>query len=196
MKSDQVRKTNWIYVLGYILAPIPLAVLGVWAGRALLWGGSEWIRVCDMIPPLLAIIWWACGGRAVFCFAQRGMLKKLDAADFDRRQIFFSDSSLVAIDIGRARVAMLFFWNPFSVYELPASRVTRAWADDGAGGPSFLRSTSRVSFFFEVDGVRVRVNTFLSNQRWRMDDDRVLEGISKADQWVQVLEQARQEVSV
>lgn len=191
MKSDRVKKTNYVYVLAYVLAPAALAVLGVWAGRAFLWADSEWVRLCDMVPPLLAIIWWACGGRMVFHAAQRVLLKKLDQAGVDRRQIFFSDGCVVAMDMEQAKLAILLFWNPFALYLLPASRVTRAWADDGVGGPGFLRGTNRVSFVFEVDGVQIRVSTFVSNQRWRMDDDRVLEGISKADQWVQVLDQAR-----
>lgn len=55
-----------------------------------------------------------------------------------------------------------------------------------------MRGTSRVSFLFEVDGVKVRVNTFTSNQRWKMDDPKILEAISKADMMVQVLEAAKQ----
>ena len=50
-----------------------------------------------------------------------------------------------------------------------------------------------MSFLFQVDRVKVRVDTFTSNQRWKMEDPKVLEGISKADLWVQVLSQARQQ---
>ena len=55
-----------------------------------------------------------------------------------------------------------------------------------------MRGTSRVSFLFEIDGITIRVNTFISNQRWKLNDEKVLEGISKADLWVQVLDQARE----
>lgn len=48
-----------------------------------------------------------------------------------------------------------------------------------------------MSFLFEIDGITIRVNTFISNQRWKLNDEKVLEGISKADLWVQVLDQAR-----
>lgn len=190
MRSDRVKRTNYGYVLAYVLAPAALAALGVWVGRALLWGDSEWSRLCDMCPLLLAILWWACGGRVIFGLAQRNMLRRLDRADIDRRQIFFSDGCVVAMDMNQAKLAILFFWNPFALYVLPANRVKRAWTDDGAGGRGFLRGTSRVSFVFEVDGIQIRVSTFVSNQRWKLDDVRVLEGISKADQWVQVLELA------
>ena len=62
--------------------------------------------------------------------------------------------------------------------------------DDGSGGPGFLNGTSRVSFVFLVDGVKIRVNTFISNRRWRLESDNVLTGISKADVMVEVLNAA------
>ena len=48
-----------------------------------------------------------------------------------------------------------------------------------------------VSFFFIVDGIKIRVDTFTSNQRQRMDSDYILTGISKADMMVKMLAQAR-----
>lgn len=54
-----------------------------------------------------------------------------------------------------------------------------------------LEGSSRVSFLFIIDGVQIRVNTFTSNQRWRMDSDYILTGISKADMMVEILNTAR-----
>ena len=89
-------------------------------------------------------------------------------------------------------MALLFFWNPFELFVLPAGRITKAWAEDGAGGAGFMRGTNRVGFLFLIDNVKVRVNTFTSNQRWKMDDPKILEAISKADMMVQILETAKQ----
>ena len=193
MRSDRVKKTNYGYVLAYILAPAALGALGVWMGRAFLWGDSQWAGLCDLGPLLLAILWWAFGGRIIFYGGKKKLLRQLDGIGVDHRQIFYSDDCVVSMDMEQAKLALLFFWNPFTPYLVPAGRVTRAWTDDGARGTGILRGTGRVSFWFEVDGVKLRVNTFLSNQRWRLDDDRVLEGISKADMWVHVLEQARRQ---
>ena len=44
---------------------------------------------------------------------------------------------------------------------------------------------------FKVDDVKIRVNTFTSNQRWRMDSDYILTGISKADMMAKVIEEAK-----
>lgn len=193
MKTDQVKKVNYVYLLAYILTPVALTALGLWIGYTFYYGGGVGAVIFDMCPLLLSILWWAFGGRIIYCFAKKRMLKQLDGAGIDRRQIFYSDGCVVSMDIQQAKVALLFFWNPFALYVLPAGRITRAWTDDGAGGVGILRGTSRVSFLFEVDGVKVRVNTFVSNQRWKLNDDKVLEGISKADLWVQVLDQARQQ---
>ena len=193
MKTDHVKKVNYVNLLAYILVPAALAALGLWIGYTFYHDGGVGAVIFDMCVPILAILWWVFGGRIIYSIAKKRMLKKLDEAEIDRRQIFYSDGCVVSMDIRQAKVAMLFFWNPFALYVLPAGRVTRAWTDDGAGGVGILRGTSRVSFLFEVDGVKIRVNTFVSNQRWKLNDDKVLEGISKADLWVQVLEQARQQ---
>lgn len=193
---DQVKKTNYVYLLGYILIPLAVAALCVLAGYLFFKDGGTGAVVCFMGGPAVAILWWIFGGNAIYRLAKKNMLKQLDGAGIDRRQIFYSDSCVVSMDIKQGKIGLLFYWNPFETQVVPAARVTRAWADDGAGGAGFLRGTSRVSFLFEVDGHTIRVNTFISNQRWKLNDEKVLEGISKADLWVQVLDQARQGAGV
>lgn len=191
MQTNQVKKTNWPYVLCYVLVPLASGGLGVLIGWQNFREGGTGAVVCFVGIPMAAFLWWTLGGGAIWYFCKRRMLKQLDEADFDRRQIFYAEDCMVSVDMGQAKLALLFFWNPFAPYVVPADRVARTWADEGVVGVGILRGTSRVSFLFEIDGATVRVNTFLSNQRWRMDEDKVLEGISKADMWVQVLDQAR-----
>ena len=119
------------------------------------------------------------------------MVKDLDAQGFHRNQTFYGSSQTVVVDVRQGKVALLFFWNPFELFVLPAKRINKAWTEDGAGGAGFLRGTSRVSFLFLVDKVKVRVNTFTSNQRWKMEDPKILEAISKADMMVQILDEAK-----
>ncbi len=55
-----------------------------------------------------------------------------------------------------------------------------------------MEGSSRVSFLFTIDqNIDVRVDTFTSNQRFRMDDKHILTGISKADLMVKNIEEAR-----
>ena len=95
------------------------------------------------------------------------------------------------MDINNGKIALLFFWNPFESYVVEAKRVTKAWVDDGRHGKGFMEGSSQVSFLFTIDEIKVRIYTFTSNQRFRMDTDYILTGISKADMMVKVLESAR-----
>lgn len=190
---EKVKKTNYAYLVMYILIPMVVAALSVFIGYCFFEDGGVGAVVCFMGGPAAAILWWVFGGNAIYRHAKKKMLKQLDGAGIDRRQIFYSDNCVVSMDIKQGKIGLLFYWNPFEVQVVPAGRVSRAWTDDGAGGAGFLRGTSRVSFLFEIDGIKVRVNTFISNQRWKLNDEKVLEGISKADLWVQVLDQARQQ---
>lgn len=194
---EKVKKINYAYLLGYILIPLAVAALSILIGYLCFKDGGVGAVVCFMGGPGAAILWWIFGGNIIYKMAKKKMLKQLDEAGIDRRQIFYSDGCVVSMDVRQAKIALLFYWNPFEIQVVSAGRVTRAWTDDGAGGPGVMRGTSRVSFLFEVDGIRIRVNTFISNQRWKMNDEKVLEGISKADLWVHVLEEAsRQEEGV
>lgn len=58
-------------------------------------------------------------------------------------------------------------------------------------GSGFMEGSSRVSFLFTIDDIKVRVDTFTSNQRFRMDDKHILTGISKADMMVKSIEEAK-----
>lgn len=192
MTTEQVKKTNYVYVLCYIFVPLAAAGLSLFIGCTFFRDGGAGAVVCMFAIPLLAVLWWMFAGRGIYKLGKKRMLKELDEMGIDRRQIFYSDGCVVSMDMEQGKIGLLFFWDPFRVQVVPASRVTRAWADDGAKGAGFMRGTSRVSFLFEIDGVTVRVNTFISNQRWKLNDERVLEGISKADLWVQVLDEARE----
>ena len=191
METQQVKKVNYVYLLCYILIPLAAAAAGLLIGYTFFPDGGHGAAICMFVIPLLAVLWWIFAGRNIYRLGKKRMVKQLDEMGIDRRQIFYSDGCVVSMDMERGKIGLLFFWNPFQVQVVPAGRVAKAWTDDGAKGAGFMRGTSRVSFLFEIDGITIRVNTFISNQRWKMNDEKVLEGISKADLWVQVLEQAR-----
>lgn len=190
---DKVKKIDLVYLLGYFLIPLAIAAASVLVGYLFFKDGGTGAGICFAIIPMVAILWWIFGGRTVWKIGKKNMEKQLDQMGIDHRQIFYSDGCVVSMDIKQGKIGLLFFWSPFKVQVVPADRVSRAWTDDGAAGAGFMRGTSRVSFLFEIDGIKVRVNTFISNQRWKMNDEKVLEGISKADLWVQVLDQARRQ---
>ena len=147
--------------------------------------------VLFMGPTTLSVIWWIFGGRTIYKQNQKKLEKQLNESGFERNHTFYGDGSMIVVDVTNGKIALLFFWNPFENFILPASRITKTWVDDGRSGAGIFEGSGRVSFLFTIDNIKVRVNTFTSNQRWRMDSDYILTGISKADMMVNVLEEAR-----
>ena len=119
--------------------------------------------------------------------AMSDSLGGLEESGFVPNHTFNGDGCTVVVDLVHGQVALLFRWNPAKVYVRPASALSGVRVDDGRGGVSILEGSSRVSFLFTVEGVTVRVNTFTSNRRWRMDSDYILTGISKADMMAETL---------
>ena len=190
MENEQIKKINVLYIFSYIVIPILVCAL-CYILSALFFPKGNMAVILLMGPTIISVVWWIFGGKMLFKQKQKKMESELEQSGFKRNQTFYADGSTVVVDTENGKIAILFFWNPFQSYILPASRITKAWVDDGKGGAGFMEGSSRVSFLFNIDDVKIRVNTFTSNQRWRMDSDYILTGISKADMMVEVIEQAR-----
>ena len=189
-QGEKIVKFNPAYGLLYILVPILVFVVCMAAGIKTHVIGT--LAVLTFFGPIVfAILWWVVGGSVLFGRKKKKLQQELDDAGFVRSHTFNGKSVMVAVDTVHGEVALLFRWNPMKSYRFPASRIGQAWVDDGCGGPGFLQGSSRVRFLFTVDGVKVAVNTFTSNRRWRMDSDYILTGISKADVMVETLSAAK-----
>lgn len=192
MDVKQVKKVNIVYLLLTILAPVALIALVGWLGYVFFRDGGTGAAVCFMVPTILSAAWWILGPTTIWKQKKKKMMKDLNKQGFNCNQTFYGSNNTLVVDIQQGKIALLFFWNPFELYILPASRIEKTWTDDGAAGAGFMRGTSQVRFAFTINGIKVRVNTFTSNQRWKMDDPKILEAISKADMMVQVLEAAKE----
>lgn len=189
--NQKIKKASGLYVLLYIIVPmIPVAIfvllsLLIPEKEGQFAGGAITIAI-------LAFFWWCFGWKLILSINKKSLAKKLDAAGFVRNHTFNGDSSIIVIDAQHGDMALLFCFNPFVVQIASMQKITRAWVDDGAHGSGIMRGSSYVRFCFELDGVRVNVNTFTSNKRWRMDSNYILTGISKADMMVNIINSARQ----
>ncbi len=192
MENEKVKKINISYLLAYIFAPIIVCAI-CFILSALFFPKGNMAVILIMGPSIISVIWWIIGGKAIYKQKQKKLEKELDDSGFIRENTFYSNGNMVSVDTKNSKIAILFFWNPFKSYILPANRISKAWVDDGRSGFGLLEGSSRVSFLFEIDGIKIRVNTFISNQRWRMDSNYILTGISKADMMVEVLNSARGE---
>lgn len=190
MENVKVKKINVLYLLGYIFLPMIICAICFEASYLFFPEGTMAV-ILLMGPSILSFVWWVFGGRFIYNHKRKELEKKLDENGFKRIQTFYGSGNMVVVDSENYKIAMLFFWNPFESYILPTNRISKAWTDDGKSGAGFMAGSSRVSFLFKIDEVTVRVNTFTSNQRWRMDSNYILEGISKADMMVEILEKAK-----
>ena len=190
MENKKVKKRNVVYLLSYIFAPMLICAICFWLSSEFFPKGNMAV-VLLMGPSILSVIWWIFAGRMIYKKAQKKLEKELTEKGFERNHTFYGDGSMIVVDVVHGDIALLFFWNPFENFILPASRITKTWVDDGKSGVGIFEGSGRVSFLFTVDNIKVRINTFTSNQRWRMDSEYILTGISKADMMVEVLEEAR-----
>ena len=194
MEYEKIKKVDILYLLAVIFAPMVICAICFWLFYQFFSEGGNMAVILTMVPSILSIVWWIFGATLIYKNAHKKLIAELDQMGFKRNHTFYGSSNMVVIDVENGKIALLFLWNPFHSFIVPATRVSRAWVDDGKSGAGFMAGSSRVSFLFDVDGVKIRVNTFTSNQRWRMDSNYILTGISKADMMVKILEEARNKV--
>lgn len=185
--EEKLQKINVVYLLLNIFGPLVVMSLAICLVMVL---PEPVDYIVCLAAFAFAICWWSFLGRKVYDGTKKKKLQELDSQGFTRNQTFNTDGCTVAVDLKKGQIAILFRWNPGKVYVRPASRITKVWVDDGRGGAGFLEGSSRVSFLFTVDDMTIRVNTFTSNKRWRMDSDYILTGISKADMMAEALRTA------
>lgn len=185
METKPVKKVNIIYLLLVILIPAVVLAVGAWISVLVDKPGEGGAATL-----FLALALWFVAPILIWNREKTKMMQQLRAQGFALNQTFYSSSQTVSVDMRQGKVAMLFYWNPFTLYVVSAGRITKAWTDDGLHRSLFMRVTNRVSFLFMVDKVKVRVNTFTSNKNPSEHDDDVIEGIAKADMWVNVLKEA------
>lgn len=182
--NERIQKVDALYLLGNIFIPLIGAIVINVVGALFL--GSFGIML-GLAAMLFAILWWAILGKSVYNKGKESKLSELDDSGFVRNHTFLGDGCTVAIDIEHKQIALLFRWNPKKVYIRPASALSRVHTEDGKTGSGVFAGSARVRFCFVVEQIRINVNTFTSNQRFPMNSEHILTGISKADMVVEAL---------
>lgn len=190
MENEKIQKINPLYMSAYILLPI-VAIIGLTAIAVAFIENSGVGTMIATVGILIAGFWYGFGGQKFYKSKVANFEKELDAKGFKRNQTFYGRSQTVIVDVNGGQIASIFFWNPFKYYITSASKMEKAWVDDGKSGSGFMEGSQRVRFCFIFDGVKIKVDTFISNQRYKMTDSKILEGISKADLMVGVLNKAK-----
>lgn len=195
---NPVKKTDTSYVL--LILSIILAPIAVLAACMVI---SFTVEIPDSI--LIVLIFGPfVFGFLLYFFSWR-FLKKRNQAKTEEQlselqksgfvtNVTFNGSCKVMVDTEQRMLALQFGLNPSCCYVLPAGRITKAWVNDGKKGRWIFAGSREVSFRFMVDGVKVKVPTFFSNQRYAMNSKEIMTGISKADVMVELLNRLRGQV--
>ena len=162
MNEEKIKKINILYLLGYIFIPILVCAICFLIGMMFFPKGLGAV-IFFLGPSALSVLWWAFGGTLLFKSKTKKFEQKLDSLDFSRDSTFYGKGKVVILDMKKGQI-----------------------------GSGFMEGSSRVSFLFTIDDVTIRVDTFTSNQRFRMDSDYILTGISKADMMVKAINDAKQ----
>ncbi len=188
--NEKIKRVNPLFALGYICIPIVVMLILVALSVTLI--KNEGVgTIITIIAFGFVVLWFSVLGRKFYKSKVKQFESELDGMGFKRNQTFNGKGETVIVDVAGGKVAVIFYWNPFKKYIVSASKIEKAWVDDGKSGSGIMEGSQRVRFCFILDGVRINVNTFISNTRYKMTDNYILDGISKADLMVEVLNNAK-----
>lgn len=177
-----MKKINLLYA-GTPIISIVLIILGLGLATT---GQNAGVAAPLFIIGLVGLFGYLLGHKMIFKATQLKMKKQLETMEID--QVFYGKASIVAIDQTNDKIVLTFAYNPFKIYTLPLSSITRAYTKDYKSGSGIFEGTMQVAFLFEIDSQTVKINTLTAHrQKLRMDSEEVLTGISKADAMVEIL---------
>ncbi len=160
-------------------------VIGIIVSAAL--GSGELIagglRVMPLFLFILALIYFGFANVFTGTIARKTMKKYSKKENFERCSTFITDGSftigaIVKIDENSGRVAYVSYQNPYEFQMVQAKELTNiksSYIKAPLGG------TQYVYFEFYYNNKRVRIPTFTSSNVYSLQSQAVLEGISKAD---------------
>lgn len=120
---------------------------------------------------------------------EKTIRKKMAEHNFENCSTFHGSGATIKIDQGTGRIAFVAKQNPFEFQVISAKDIDRIKSDYVKGA---LGGTNYVYFEFYYKGKRVRIPTFISRrQMYSMKSSEVLEGISKADAYAEILQNAK-----
>lgn len=121
-------------------------------------------------------------------FTMRTEKKYSEERGYADCETFYSNSEILKINEKDGKIAYIANQNPFEFQEVSAADISGI-RTGYIKGP--LGGTSYVYFEFVYKGKKKRIATFTSNSAYSMNSEEVVEGISKADYFCEVLNNAK-----
>lgn len=186
-----MKKINWKYILilfGGVLALSAIAslILGIVNGNLAGFTGIMFVFVF-----ILSIMMFVFHTQSNFV-TDRLMKKTLEtdekAASFQNCSTFTTNDGILKIDEANGRIGFVYYLNPTEFVVISAKNITDI-KSDYMKGP--LGGTNFVYFQFVYEGKRTRIATFTSRNMYSLKSGEVLEAMSKADAYAELLERTK-----
>lgn len=186
-----MKKVNWNYILILIgsvlgLSAIASLILGIIAGNLAGFGGFM-----VMFVFILGIIALISNFQSNF-ITDRLMKKTLEndeqALSFRDCSTFHTNNAILKIDEAMGRIGYIYYLNPTEFVVVSAKNITDI-KSDYIKGP--LGGTRFVYFQFVYEGKCIKVATFTSRNMYSLKSGEVLEAMSKADTYAELLERTK-----
>lgn len=150
-------------------------------------------RTMPLFLFFVAIAYGVLGNTFTGPIAKKTMEENSKKENFKNFSTFVTEGSftigaIVEIDEDTGRVAYVSYWNPYEfqmVHAKELTNITSSYKKAPLGG------TQYVYFEFYCNNKRVRIPTFTASNVFSLQSQVVLEGISKADEYCELLKNAQ-----
>lgn len=190
-----MKKVNGKYLLTvfaiFLAISIAIGYIGAIAG-----GAKDIVYAGNWFAALLFIgfLFFYCfmGEIITDRFVSKTMEKNSKEANFQDYSTFYSSGATIRIEEGTGRIAYVSNQNPFQFQVVSAKDITDI-KSNYIKGP--FGGTRYVYFEFAYLNKKVRIPTFTSRNMYSLESEEVLEAISKADRFAEMLENAKANAS-
>lgn len=183
------------FLVQVVVLVVVSAIIGIIVAAAL--GDENPVAAgFNLLPVFLffvALIYGVLGNMFTGPIAKKTMEKNAKKENFEKGSTFVTDGSftigaIVKIDETTGRVAYVSYWNPYEFQMVQAKELTKI---KSSYKKAPLGGTSYVYFEFYCKNKRVRIPTFTASNVYSLKSQVVLEGISKADAFCDLLTNAQ-----
>lgn len=186
-----MKKVNWNYILILVgsvlgLSAIASLILGLVGGNLAGFGGVMFVFV--FIIGIVVLISHFQSNFITNRLMKKTLEKDEQALSFQNCSTFHTNNAILMIDEAKGRIGYIYYLNPTEFVVVSAKNITNI-KSDYMKGP--LGGTRYVYFQFVYEGKCIKVPTFTSRNMYSLKSAVVLDAMSKADTYAELLERTK-----
>lgn len=186
-----MKKVNWNYILILIggvlgVAAIASLIIGIISGNLAGFGGLMMMFV--FIAGVMAFVFHTESNFVTDWLMKKTLETDEQALTFQNCSTFTTNNAILKIDEAKGRIGYVYYLNPTEFVVISAKNITDI-KSDYMKGP--LGGTRYVYFQFAYEGKCTKVPTFTSRNMYSLKSAEVMEAISKADTYAELLERTK-----